>query len=57
MMSRDGEEENGSEMPKSSLKAKQQIFLCRFFLDTKCSDKITITCRSDYLTYWLQGLI
>ena len=51
MLSRDGEEENGSEMPKSSLKAKQQIFLCRFFLDTKYSDKTTIICRSDNLTY------
>ena len=49
MMSRDGEEENGSEMPKSSLKAKQQIFLCRFFLDSKCSDKTTIIRRSDII--------
>ena len=29
MMARDGDDESGSELPKSTLKAKQQIFLCR----------------------------
>ena len=29
MMAREGDDESGSELPKSTLKAKQQIFLCR----------------------------